>query len=310
MSILDISVIIVNWNTRDLLRECLRSIGEQTHRPHEVIVIDNASSDGSVDMVASEFPSTVLIRNEGNRGFAAANNQGLKIAKGRYVLLLNPDTIILDRAIDTMIGWCDAQPNVGVAGCQVWENDTKIQRTCFADQGPLNIFLVETGLYWALSGWRFFGGPHYSSWDRKTEREVNIVSGVFMLVPMPVLDHVGLLDEAFFIYSEEADWCMRMRIAGYRCVFTPVARIIHRDGGGKSTSQIKARMYVQMQKSKLIFVRKYYGRGGYIAARATLLACMLLRCLIFATISRSNGSSKAHLAWAATLFHLKGVEPT
>lgn len=310
----EVSIVIVNWNTRDLLRGCLNSIEEQTRRPHEVIVIDNASGDGSADMVRGEFPSVTLIANNRNRGFAAANNQGLHLATGRYLLLLNPDTVVLDGAIDVMLAWCDEHPDVGCAGCQVLQTETTLQHTCFSDQGPLSLLIIALGLHRSLGRRLLSGYPEYGLWDRRTERDVDVVSGMFMLVPRRVVEQVGVLDEAFFVYSEEVDWCRRIRDAGYRCVFTPVARIIHLDGGRKSTSQIRPRMYVQQQKSKLIYIRKHYGPTGHLAGRTILLASMLGRWALMRLIGlvrpHKEISARANLAWAAARFHLTGVEPT
>jgi GT2 family glycosyltransferase len=309
----DVSIVIVNWNVRELLRDCIRSIEEETRRAREIIVVDNDSQDGSADMVRADFPEVKLIANRDNRGFAAANNQGLAVATGRNLLLLNPDTLVLDRAIDTMLDWLERHPDVGCAGCQVLESETDVQLTCFSDPGPLNLLLVETGLHRVLARSRFFGRPQYAGWDRRDERDVDVVSGMFMLLPRRVVDEVGPMDEAFFIYSEEADWCRRIRDAGYRCVFTPLARIRHREGGGKSTALMKPKMYVLLQKSKLIYVRKHYGFAGRAVAQTTLLVSMLARSAVFglASLTAPRGEARAlsRLAWAAARLHLTGREP-
>ncbi len=309
----DVSIIIVNWNTRDLLRGCLSSIAAETRARHEVIVVDNASRDGSAGMVREEFPDAVLIANAENRGFAAANNQGLAVARGRNLLLLNPDTVILEGAIDTMLGWLARHPNAGCAGCQVWEDAQTIQQTCFADPGPLNLAIVTLGLM-RLARWLpVLGRPWYAGWDRRSEREVDVVSGMFMLVPRPVLERAGPLDEAFFVYAEEADWCRRIRAAGWRCVFTPEARILHLDGGSKSTAQIRSRMHVQMQKSHLIYARKHDGRLGYAAVKALFVSSALLRLGVFGPLRllRPDDTARARLrlSWAALRYHLAGREP-
>lgn len=304
-----VSVIVVNWNTRDILDDCLASIARETTLPHEVIVVDNASTDGSAEMVRTRHPNVRLIANDVNRGFAAANNQGLRIARGDKALLLNPDTIVLDGAIDRMVAWLDAHPDVGCVGCQVMEDETTIQRTGFSDPGPLNLALVEFGLHRLAPRHRFFGRSEYGDWDRRSERDVDVVSGMFMLVPRPVLDRVGLLDEAFFIYAEEADLCRRIRDAGWRCVFAPEARILHLDGGSKSTAQIRSRMYVQMQKSKMIYLRKHYGKGGALAGRSIFVVSSLLR-LLASTMGRSaNVQARHRLAVAALRYHCLGREP-
>lgn len=309
----DVSIIIVNWNTRDLLRDCLASIGAETTVPHEIIVIDNASADESAAMVAAEFPRVRLIANRDNKGFAGANNQGLEIAVGANVLLLNPDTIILDHAIDKMLSWLADHPDVGAVGCQVLEGPDVIQRTCFADLTPTNLAIIEFGLMRFHRWLPFLGRPWYRGWDRRSEREVDVVSGMFLLVPRRVLDRVGHLDDAFFVYSEEADWCRRIRQAGWRCVFAPVAQIIHLDGGSKSTEQIKSRMHVQMQKSHLIYVRKHHGLIGYALVKCLYILSSVLRLIAFGVTRLFNGDARTkariRLSLASLRYQLFGQEP-
>ena len=307
-----VSIIVVNWNTRDLLRGCIASILAETQVPHEIIVIDNASSDGSAGMVAAEFPEVRLIANLGNQGFAAANNQGLAIAQGQNVLLLNPDTVVLDHAIDRMLTWLAAQPEVGCVGCQVLEAPGVIQQTCFADPTPANLTITELGLMRLARWFSIFGQPWYRSWDRCSERMVDVVSGMFMLVPRTVLNAVGPLDPAFFVYAEEADWCRRIRQAGYTCIFSPVAQILHFDGGGKSTVQIKSRMHVQMQKSHLIYARKHHGAVGYMAVKALFVVSAALRVMAFSILRllRGGALASAHirLSMASLRYHLLGQD--
>ena len=307
-----VSVIIVNWNTCDLLRDCLSSVSEQTSAAHEIIVIDNASSDGSVEMTRAEFPDVILVANTANRGFAAANNQGLEISRGDTILLLNPDTIVLDHAIDTMLNWLQAHADVGCVGCQVLEAPNVIQQTCFADPSPLNLAIIELGLMRLSPYVRFFGRPWYRDWDRRSAREVDVVSGMFLLVPRKVLEAVGPLDEGFFVYAEEADWCRRIRGAGWGCMFVPEARIIHLDGGSKSTAQIQSRMYVQMQKSNLYYTRKHYGILGYTAVKALFIGSALARGLLFGALQflRRDADTRARvrLSAAALKYHLLGRE--
>lgn len=309
----EVSIIIVNWNTRDLLRDCLASVQRETRVGHEIIVIDNASSDGSAAMVASDFPSVMLIANSDNRGFAGANNQGLAVAHGQSVLLLNPDTVVLDGAIDTMLAWLAQHPDVGCVGCQVLEMPGVIEQTCFADPGPLNLVIDELGLH-RLARWiPYFGGPRYRDWDRRSEREVDVVTGMFMLVPRAVLERIGPLDPAFFVYAEEADWCRRIRKAGWRCVFAPVAQIIHLDGGAKSTAQIRSKMYIQLQKSHLIYTKKHHGILGYWAVKVLFVLSALARRATFGLLSliRKDETTLARvrLSSAALGYHLAGREP-
>lgn len=304
-----VSVIIVNWNAKDLLRNCIISIMQQTRCSFEIIVIDNASSDGSAAMVQSEFSDVVLIANRDNRGFAAANNQGILIAKGQYVLLLNPDTIILDGAIDTMIEWLDRREDVGCAGCQVLEDAETIQKTCFADPNPLNLTLIETGLHYLINKIGI-SGPLYANWDRMSAREVDVVSGMFILMRRSVVEIVGLLDEQFFIYAEEADYCKRIRAIGFRCVFTPHSRIIHLDGGSKSTKLVKPRMYLQLQKSMLLYTLKHHGFFWYIYVKIIFILSQASRWILFTLITKffdtPGSANKANLSKIVLNYHILG----
>lgn len=305
-----VSIVIVSWNAREELRGCLASITKETQASHEVIVVDNASSDRSTEMVANEFPQVRLIANVDNRGFAAANNQGLGIARGENLLLLNPDTVVLDGAIDRMLAWTAEHPEAGCVGCQVWENDMTIQLTSFAEPSPANVAITELGLARFARWVPRFGRPFYADWDRRTARKVDVVSGMFMLLPRRVLDAVGPLDERFFIYSEEADLCRRIRDAGWVCAFEPSARILHLDGGSKSTEQVKAPMHLEMQRSKLAYVAKHYGPAWGGALRGFYVLSSALRLALFrpwgAITGGGEARARARLAGAALAYHLTG----
>ena len=254
---IDVSIIIVNWNTRDILRDCLQSVYDQTKEiSYEVIVIDNASSDDSVDMVKKEFPQVILIENKENRGFAAANNQGIAIAKGRYILLLNSDTIILDNAVYKTLLIADANVQAGIIGCRALNRDRTLQRTCFMFPSVLNMLLSMTGLYKLFPKSKFFGREHMSWWNRDDEREVDVVTGCFMFVRREVIEKIGVMNEDYFIYAEETDWCFKAKKAGFKVLFTPFAEIIHL--GGTSTDQIKPQMKLQLQSGLLLFIKKMY----------------------------------------------------
>ncbi len=286
-----LSIIIVNWNTSIVTCNCLASIYEQvTIDDYEIIVIDNASSDDSVISIKSNYPHVKLIVNNENRGFAAANNQGIEVARGQYILLLNSDTIILKDAILKTLEFAGKHPQYAVVGCQVWEDENTIQKTCFRFHNPWNFFCVLTGLARLFPGSRWLGGDKMQEWDRKSDREVDVVSGMFMLVRREVIQTIGYLDESFFIYAEEADWCYRMYQAGWRNYFWTGARIIHLDGGSKSSAQVNVKMEVQKVKSLLILIRKHY---GWLAEQCVrLIVCMsasfkwLLLAMVFPFASK------------------------
>jgi GT2 family glycosyltransferase len=259
---MDVSVIIINWNTESLLRDCLRSVYEMTDGvAFEVLVVDNASSDGSVAMVEQEFPQVTLIRNADNRGFAAANNQAMALAKGRYVLLLNSDTVVLDDVIGATARFADAHPDAAVVGCRVLNADRSLQPTCFMYPSLLNMFLSSSYLYKVLPKSRFFGRERMTWWDRTDTRDVDVVTGCYMLVRRKAIDQVGGMDENFYMYGEETDWCYRFRQAGWRIVFTPAGQIIH--FGGASSSQVREKMSLQLKGSILLFLRKHRGVAVY-----------------------------------------------
>jgi GT2 family glycosyltransferase len=253
---IDVSVIIVSWNTQDILCDCINSIYQQTNNEQfEVIVVDNASSDGSVDMVQSEFRQVKIIKNNENRGFAAANNQGITVAQGRYVLLLNSDTVVLNGVIDKVVAFADSSPKAGIIGCRVLDKEKISQPSCFLFPSVLNLFLATTYLYKLCPKSKFFGREHMTWWNRDDVREVDVVTGCFMLVRREAIEQVGLLDERFFMYAEETDWCYRFKQAGWQIMFTPNAEIIHLHGA--SSRQVKPKMISQWRKSMLFFFEKH-----------------------------------------------------
>jgi GT2 family glycosyltransferase len=309
-----VSIIIVNWNTREILRACLRSIHENAGVvDFQIIVVDNASTDGSAAMVANDFGQVRLIANTENRGFAAANNQGIAVARGRYVLLLNSDTLILDHAIARTVAYADQHPEAAVVGCQVWTNATTIQATCFAFPSLWDVLVQSVGLHHLFPRSRWFARGPIGWWDRSDEREVDVVSGMFMLVRRAAIEEVGAMDEDYFVYGEETDWCYRFKKAGWRCLFAPVARIIHLDGGGKSTDQVSVKMYVQLHKSTLLFFRKQRGWPSWVAARVLLGLSMALRAAVWGLRSSLRGDEKSQRCWqqsrAVLRFVLTGSQP-
>ena len=271
MSQLTSSIIIVNWNTREMLRECLASVfaGLDARCPAEVIVIDNASEDGSPGMVAADFPQARLIRNAENRGFAAANNQGFAVAQGRHVLLLNSDTIVHGEVLARSVDWLDAHPDVAAMGCRVLNTDGTVQRTCSMYPSLLNQVLLTSGL-WKLRWPRFLGRGQIGHWNRDSEREVEVISGCYMLVRRRVIDEVGPLDEDFFFFGEETDWCRRMRDAGWRLMFAPVGEITHHGGG--SVKKLNDRRDVMLSAAIIRLHRKHGGRPAAMAAFAIIAA--------------------------------------
>lgn len=266
---MDVSVIIVNWNTKKHLRVCLESLYSQTEGiEFEVIVVDNGSDDGSTEIVKNEFPEVVLIPNSENKGYAAANNQGIAIAKGRHILLLNSDTLVLDNVVDKVVKFADKHDKVAVVGCRILNPDKSLQPSCFMFPSILNLFLSSFYLYHLFPNNKFFGRERLSWWDWRECREVDVVAGCFMLVKREAIEQVGMMDDCYFMYFEESDWCYRFKKAGWKILFTPGAEIIHL--GGASTRQASSEMLLQYTKSMLLFFKKHTGKLSY------RLACVLL----------------------------------
>ncbi len=277
---LDVSVIIVNWNTKDLLRNCIKSIcREAGNISYEVVVVDNASSDGSAEMVKDEFPQVRLLGEQCNRGYAGAINDGIAVAEGRYVLVLNSDTLICDSAIEKTVRCADKHPEAAVVGCQVRESSNNVQMTCFRFPSFLNLFLDTLGLNKIFPRNAFFGREQILWWPRDSERQVDVVSGMYMLVRREAIEQVGPMDESYFLYFEETDWCYRFSKAGWTMLFWPGARIIHVGGGSHSTDQNAVEAYAQFQKSRLLFFKKRYNRFVYSLVWLLVITHTLLRYL-------------------------------
>jgi len=272
----DFSIVILSWNVRDLLRQCLESMASgrplsANHPPltTEIIVVDNASSDGSVEMVRAEFPEVRLIANQTNRGYTGGNNDGIAAATGRYVMILNPDTRVLNDALAAMVAYADAHPDVGIVGPQLLNSDGSVQSS------RRHFPTLMTGLF--ESTWLQPLAPRdvlrrYYVLDQPDDaiQEVDWLFGACFLVPRKVIQQVGALDEVFFMYSEEMDWCRRIRQAGWKVVYLPEAQVIHY--GGKSSDQVAAQRHIYFQTSKVRYFRKHHGTLTAGVLRVALLA--------------------------------------
>lgn len=274
---MDVSIIIISFNTKELLSQCIKSVLKQRgNLSTEIIVVDNNSKDGSVEMLESSFPMVQIIKNKTNRGFAAANNQAMAAAKGEFVLLINPDTIVLDRAIPKAVAFAQSRPEAAVVGCKVLNPDGTTQPTCFMFPSVLNLILSSTYLYKLFPGNRFFGREKMTWWNRETIQQVDVVSGCFMLVRREAIKQVGMMDEDFFFYAEETDWCYRFKKKGWKLLFTPEAQIIHYWGASSSVRGVE--MKLQLRGSILLFIKKHKNRAAYI------LSCILMAMFFFLRI--------------------------
>ena len=275
---MDLSIIIVNWNTQDLLAQCLESIQNDLHSSPrlkvETFVVDNASTDGSVQMVQDQFSWVRLIENEENVGFASANNQAIKQSNGRYVLLLNPDTEVKPGALKTLIGFMDAHPEAGAAGSRLLNPDGTLQTSCY----PRPTLSREFWRLFHLDALHPYGVYRMADWDLDKPREVDVIQGAALTLRRQALDQVGLLDGEYFMYTEEVDLCYRLQKGGWLLYWVPQSQVVHY--GGQSTQQIPAEMFLCLYQTKLVFMRKHYGWLAAQAYKLILLAATLTRLLL------------------------------
>ncbi|WP_095012026.1 glycosyltransferase family 2 protein [Tsuneonella mangrovi] len=231
-----VSVMLVNWNTREMTLDCLRTVFAQTtEMPFEVIVVDNGSSDGSVEAIAADFPQVELMAEAKNHGFALATNLSVARARGHYVLLLNTDTLVLDHAIDRLVAFAERQPDAKIWGGRTLFADRTLNPTsCWGRITPWSVTCMATGLAKLFPGSALFNPEAIGGWQRDTERSVDIVQGSFLLIEKTFWDELGGFDPAFFMYGEEADLCARARASGASPMVSPEATIIHY--GGASTA--------------------------------------------------------------------------
>jgi GT2 family glycosyltransferase len=259
---IDVSVIVVSYNTVNLTRAALASLYQQTPGlSMEVLVVDNASSDGSPEMVRAEFPKATLIASDENLGFARGNNLAGARATGEYLLLLNPDTVVLDHAVERLVQFARARPEAGIWGGRTLYGDKSLNPTsCWGHQTPWSVFCRAAGLSSIFPGSALFNSEAYGGWKRDMEREVDIVCGCFFLIRREMWEKLGGFDAAFFMYGEEADLCLRARRAGCRPRMTPNATIIHYGGASERVREDKL---VRLLTAKALLVRKHW--PGWLA---------------------------------------------
>ena len=287
-----VSIVIVSYNTRDETLACLASIAEQTRDlPHEVIVIDNASPDDSADAIAQAFPNVRLIASYENHGFARANNIAAREASADLILLLNPDTIILDRAIEKLIAFARENPQAQIWGSRTLFGDGRLDPTgCFARMTPWSLFCRATGLSNAFPRSAFFNGEAYAGWQRDTVREIDIIAGCYLLITRDLWNRLGGFDPVFFMYGEEADLCLRAAKLGARPLHTPDAPIIHLGGASEKT---RAGKMVKLLAAKATLVDRYFPRFARPLGHGCLLFWPWSRCIGLSVKARLKPSPVA-----------------
>jgi hypothetical protein len=289
-----LSVIVLSYNTVDLLIACLRALERHPSRfPTEVLVVDNGSSDGSPEQVRKEFPAVRLIEAGANLGFAGGNNLGLQAAKGEYRFLLNSDTEVQPGALDALVECLDVHPKAGACGGQLIYPDGGLQpsgssfitlRTVLWEQLMLDQLFPRSPVF----------GEHFlSEWHYRTVRRLEVLSGACLMMRAACLEEIGLLDESYFMYCEDVDWCLRAERAGWDRIFVPHARIVHHHGA--SSRSHRPEMVCIYNESRIVYFRKFFGGEAVRQAQRIMVFGARLRQIGWGILSLLKPSAREHM---------------
>ncbi len=278
---IEISVAIVAWNAKRYLELCLESLAKDPpRRSMEVLVVDNASADDTIEMVEGKFPWVKLIKSKENLGFAKGNNVAIRQCQGRYIALVNPDVIVFPGCLDALADFLDQNPKVGNVGPRVFNPDMTQQSTCRRFPTLWNNLCSATRLESIFKGSRFFAGEHMFYFPHDCTRAVDVIVGCFSMIRREAFDEVGLLDEGLFMYGDDVDWCRRAWNAGWQVVFYPGARAIH--DRGKTTAPFPVHFAVAQQRSVLHYWTKHHTFLGVMGIKSIMFSHHLLRYVVAA----------------------------
>jgi GT2 family glycosyltransferase len=271
---MELSVLVVAYRNPELTRECLASVLAQTHAPeYEVIVVDNDSGDGTPEMIEREFPRVRLIRASSNLGFARANNVAARAARGEHLILLNPDTIVLDRALERLLAFAREQGPGVYGGRTLTPAGALDPRSCWGTQTLWSAFCFATGLSTAFRGHRLLDPESLGGWRRDSVRDVGIVTGCLLLAPHALWEELGGFDERFWMYGEDSDLSVRAHRRGYPVRITPDATIVHVVGA----SSVGGRKMAMIMKARATLMRKHWHPAARTLGLALLVAGVRLR---------------------------------
>ncbi|MCR9216964.1 MAG: glycosyltransferase family 2 protein [bacterium] len=287
-----LSILIISFNTREMTLECIRSVFDQTSKTDfELIVLDNASADGSADAIETEFGGRVrLIRSEDNLGFAGGNNAAAKCAKGEFLLLLNPDTVVLDGAIDKLLAFAAARPDAGIwGGRTVFADGSLNPASCWSRQTLWSLTSQAMGFSSLFRKSSFFNPEGLGGWDREGVRQVDIVSGCFLLIRRDLWDRLDGFHPDFFMYGEEADLCLRAESFGACPMVTSEATIVHHGGASEAVRSDKLQ---RLLAAKCLLLERQFPKSRLGMAKSLLAAWPLTRCLAHSVLSPIRASSR------------------
>jgi N-acetylglucosaminyl-diphospho-decaprenol L-rhamnosyltransferase len=311
----EVSILLVAYRCREAARSCLASIAETTRdRDYEVVVVDNASGDGTVEMVRSTFPAARLLASPENLGFAAGVNRAAAEASGEYLLLLNPDTLVHDGAVENLVAFARAHPEYGVYGGRTLDPDGRVNPgSCWGAPSLWSLFCFATSLSTAFKGNRLFDPESLGGWQRDSVREVDIVTGCLLLVSRALWDELGGFDTRFFMYGEDADFALRARALGYRLVITPEAVVTHEIGVSSATREDKLLL---LFRGKATLLNKHWGPLRRRLGIRLLVAGVGVRALEASLLGRIRAASGRRASfwpgvWKARSEWIQGYsEPT
>jgi GT2 family glycosyltransferase len=306
-----LSVLIICWNDLKVIIDCISSVYAQTTAiAYEVIVTDNASSDGSVAAIRKQFPEVRIVENSENGGFGKGNNAGIRVTEGEYVLILNPDTIIRDGALQKLIDYADRHPEAGAYGCRVLNADGTVQLSAHPLPTIWTSLVKALGFRWPGRIWCSFPSDSYAKWDGRSERKVGFQGGCCLLVRSQLLKELDGFDERYFHQYEDADLCRRIWDTGRPVLFFPGAEITHIGGQSRGTYSIK--IEVETERSKYRYFHKYYGAQGVVWIRRISILGLGLRHLAsrLLTAFKADDSLKSNISkYEALLKWHRGVDP-
>jgi GT2 family glycosyltransferase len=288
------SVVVVTWNNVEIIRHCLNSLlGLSREHGLEVIVVDNASSDGTPDVVQHEFPQATLIRNAENFGFARGNNIGIEASTGRYVCLINSDVIVTEGCLEELLQYMEAHPDIGVVGPKMILPDGSVGRSCMGFPTIANWLWRALALDLFFRTSRRFGAYLMPYFQYTCTTDVEVLTGWFWVVRRLAMKEVGLLDERFFMYAEDIDWCKRFKDAGWRVVFYPHASAVHYCAA--SSSRAPTRFYIEMRRANLQYCQRHHNRSSvgcfWLISVLHELVRALGYCALYLLLSRSRPDS-------------------
>lgn len=290
-----ISIVIVTWNCKKFVAECLDSLANHRKDPQvEIIVVDNASKDGTPQLVCESYPEVVLIQSNENLGFARANNVGIRVSSGRYLCLINPDVKVLDGCIERMVSYMEQNPRAGLLGPRMLDADGNSERSYMGAPTLWRLFCRALALDQVFPKSRLFSGYLMPYFDRKSIAEVDILNGWFWMTSREALDEVGLLDETLFMYADDLDWSKRFRNLGWKVIYFPEAESIHY--GGQTTAVAPIRFSVEMQQSDFQYWRKNYGRISQLAYLSVAMIHNLVRLIGYSLLLLSSGSDRKEIS--------------